>query len=327
MSSPSAVVTGAGGFIGRAVCERLAREGHDVLGLDLRPDLDLASIGARQAECDVRDPHALHELFKGAELVVHTAAIVSDWGAMEDFIDVNVRGTRNVLDAAQAQGVKRVIHLSSVASWGYECTRPPRDEHWTARQGVPYVDTKAASDDLALARKATVIRPGDVYGPGSIPWSVRPLEAIASGSLVLPGKGEGLMAPVFIDDLVELIMLAIASPDARGRAYTGFGGETITNAEFFGFYARMLGRGRVRTAPRPLAKAGLIAMEIAARITGTPPQASRTAMVFVDRKVGYATTAAREGLGWEPKVGIDEGMRRTEAWFRETGLLGGRQAA
>jgi nucleoside-diphosphate-sugar epimerase len=129
------------------------------------------------------------------------------------------------------------------------------------------------------------------------------------------------MAPVYADDLIDLIMLAIHSPDSDGRAYTGFGGETVTSAEFFNHYASMLGKDHVPTAPRPIAQLALLLLEFVARITGRPPQASRNAMVFIDRKAGYATTAASDELGWEPKVGLDEGMLRTAAWFRETGLL------
>ena len=129
------------------------------------------------------------------------------------------------------------------------------------------------------------------------------------------------MAPVYVDDLIDLIMLAIHSPDSDGRAYTGFGGETFTSAEFFNHYARMLGKTHVPLAPRPIAMLSLLLLELVARMTGRPPQASRNAMVFIDRKAGYATSAAKDELGWEPKVGLDEGMLRTETWFRETGLL------
>lgn len=321
MSSRSAAVTGAGGFIGRATCRRLTEAGYDVIGLDISSSDELAKLGVRQQVCDVRDSESLERHFSGAELVIHTAAIVSDWGGMDEFIEINVRGTRNVLDAAEMAGASTVVHVSSVASWGYDTVRPPSDRHWTARQGVPYVDTKAASDDLALRRGATVIRPGDVYGPGSIPWSVRPLQAIASGRFILPGKGEGLMAPVYIDDLVDLIMLAAEAPSATEKAYTGFNGETVSSAEFFGHYARMLGKSKVPTAPRPLATLSLAALELVARITGTPPQASRNAMVFIDRKVGYATSAAQDELGWRPRTSLLKGMRATEDWFRLTGLL------
>lgn len=317
------VVTGAAGFIGRGVCERLAAEGAEVTGLDIAPAAaaTVEEVGASFSVCNTTDPDSVDAAVASADSVVHCAAIVSDHGPMADFIEVNVRGTRNVLDSARRHGVKSVVHVSSVASWGYEFSRPPTDSAWTRRQGIPYVDTKAASDDLALRRGAAVVRPGDVYGPRSVPWSIRPLESLKAGTFRLPGSGAGLMTPVFGDDLIDLVIRALDTPAAAGRAFTGFEGDPVTAAEFFGYHARMLGMDSVPTAPRPLALAATLAIELGARLAGRPPSLSRTAITFIERKAGYSTSLAGEMLGWSQSVGLDEGMAKTEAWFRETGLL------
>ncbi|MEI6446677.1 MAG: SDR family NAD(P)-dependent oxidoreductase [Actinomycetes bacterium] len=317
------VVTGAAGFIGRGTCERLAAEGARVTGLDLDPASASAveAVGASFSVCDTTDAEAVDSALEGADAVIHAAAIVSDHGPMRDFIEVNVRGTRNVLDSARRHGAKSVVHVSSVASWGYEFNRPPTDSAWTRRQGVPYVDTKAASDDLALRRGAAVVRPGDVYGPRSVPWSIRPLEAMKAGTFRLPGRGEGVMTPVFGDDLVDLVIRALDTPAAAGRAFTGFDGTPVTAAEFFGHYARMLGMDAVPTSPRPLALAATWAIEMGAKLTGRPPSLTRTAITFIERSAPYDTSLAGDLLGWSQTVGLTEGMTRTEEWFRETGLL------
>ena len=329
MTTPRKVaVTGAAGFIGRSVCERLAAEGTSVTGFDLAVTSEAQqaaeSTGWRLAHCSTTDQDALDRALKesDADAIVHTAAIVSDHGSMSEFIEVNVRGTRNVLDSAKRNGVNSVVHISSVASWGYDFTREPVDSSWTRRQGVPYVDTKAASDDLALRRGAAVIRPGDVYGPRSTPWSIRPIESLKSGKFRLPGKGAGIMTPVYGDDLVDLVIRALASPAASGgRAFTGFDSAPVTASEFFDYYARMLGMKATPTVPRPVAVAAAVAMEALAKLTGSTPELSRNAIVFVERSASYRTTLAREVLGWQQTVGLDEGMRRTEQWFREVGLL------
>jgi nucleoside-diphosphate-sugar epimerase len=322
------VVTGAGGFIGAAVCARLSAAGAAVTGLDIDPSAAqrMANAGARFRPCDTTDPRATRDALSGMQLVVHAAARVSDWGPMRDFVRVNVRGTRNVLDAARASGAERVVHVSSVASWGYEHSADLDEDAPPRPCGIPYIDTKGASDALAAGRARrgeaiAIVRPGDVYGPGSIPWAVRPLEGIRSRQFMLVGKGDGLMTPVYVDDLVEAIVLALDLPQATGQAFTVWDGHAVTCEEFFSHYARMLGRDRIPHLPRPLAAAAGAAQELIAKATGKPPLLTRNAIEFVSRKAVYSNRRARELLGWEPRVTLEEGMRRTEEWFRAEGLL------
>jgi nucleoside-diphosphate-sugar epimerase len=176
LAGARAAVTGAGGFIGAAVCARLAAEGADVAGLDVDPAASarVEAAGARFRPCDVGDPAAVTAALADRQLVVHTAATIADWGKMPDFVALNVGGTRNVLDASEWAGAERVVHLSSVAIWGWEFARDVHEDHPPRATGVPYIDTKGASDQLARRRGATVVRPGDVYGPRSVPWALRP---------------------------------------------------------------------------------------------------------------------------------------------------------
>ena len=328
LAGRSVAVTGAGGFIGRALCARLTSEGALVSGLDVDESLGgrVTGSGATFRRCDTTDAGGVRAALKGAELVVHAAALVSDWGAMADFVRVNVGGTRNVLDAAEQLGCGRLVHVSSVATWGYE-HRVELDEDSPPRPcGIPYIDTKGASDALALDRArrgepVAVVRPGDVYGPGSTPWAVRPLEAMRANRFMLIGRGQGVMTPVYIDDLVQSILLALTVPGATGRGYTAWDGAPVSAEEFFNHYARMLGRDRIPRLPRFLAGIAAGAQEAAALATGKPPLFTRNAMSFVSRRAPYSNRRARELLGWEPRVGLEEGMRRTEVWFRQEGLL------
>jgi nucleoside-diphosphate-sugar epimerase len=322
LAGARAAVTGAGGFMGGALCRRLVQEGCRVAGLDVDQGAAarIEAAGAEFRRCDVTDAAAVGDALSDRSLVIHTAAIVSDWGAMDDFVRVNVGGTRNVLDAAEAAGA-RVVHISSVAIWGFRFSSELDDDAEPRPCGVPYIDTKGASDVLARGRGAVVVRPGDVYGPRSIPWSVRPLRALQSGRLALPRGRDGLITPVYIDDLVDCIVRAAGSDEVSGgEAFTAWSGEAVSAAEFFGHYARMLGK-RVPRLPLPLLRAAVGAQELAARVTGRPPEATRWAISYLLRTSTYSTARARERLGWEPRVDLSEGMRRTEAWFREEGLL------
>jgi nucleoside-diphosphate-sugar epimerase len=140
---------------------------------------------------------------------------------------------------------------------------------------------------------------------------------------MLSDGGRGLLLPLDIDDLVEAILLALTVPEAEGAALTVWDGHAVTCAEFFRYYAEMLGRPGIPSVPRPIAMLAAIGQELAARVSGRPPPVTRNAITFVSRRAPLSNRRARELLGWEPEVTLDEGMRRTEQWFRAEGLLQG----
>ena len=289
-------VTGASGFIGAALTNRLRADGQTVITIDIAGNPD------RRA--DVVDPAATVAALAGADAIVHAAAIVAERGHIDEFVRVNVRGTRNVLDAA---GERRTIVLGSVAGWGYEFRRGLREDDPPRPCGLPYVDTKGAAETLALRRGATVIRPGDVYGPGSVPWVIRPLTMMRAGRFFLPHPGDGIMTPVFVDDLVDAIVKALHEPQATGRAYTVWDGAPVSASKYF----EALGGRPVKTLPAPLLRA-------AARALGIGP----SAVTFVSRRAAFPNARARQELGWRPRTTLEDGMARTRDWARAAGLLG-----
>jgi nucleoside-diphosphate-sugar epimerase len=319
----TAAVTGAGGFIGNAICRRLAAEGAEVRGLDVDPatagHVEMAK--AAFFEADVCDREALGRALEQASLVVHTAAQVRDWGAMDEFVRVNVAGTANLLDACAEVGADRVVHISSVVVYGYE-SRSEQDEMAFRRvHGIPYIDTKSASDRLACRRGAVVIRPGDVYGPGSVPWTLRPLELARAGGLAVPDRGDGLMLPLYIDDLAEAVVLSLAGGEA-GEAYTVWDDRArVTFEEHFNRLARFAGGREARRLPRPALELAGMAAERWAKLRGRPPAFTSRAVTFIDRRGTVSAAKARDRLGWEPRVSYEEGMRRTEEWLRAEGLV------
>jgi 2-alkyl-3-oxoalkanoate reductase len=281
-------VTGAAGFIGGAICRRLAADGDEPIGIDL---------AGADRRADVADPAETVAALGDAEAVVHAAALVSERGRMAEFVRVNTRGTRNVLDAA---GGRRTVVIASVAGWGYEFTRELGEDAPPRPCGIPYIDTKGATETLALRRGATVIRPGDVYGPGSQPWVVRPLEMLRAGRFYLPAPGDGLITPIYVDDLVDAIVRALREPKAAARAYTVWDGTPVTAREFFAHHARSLGQDRVRVLPAPL-------LRVLAGAFGAGP----AAITFMSRRATYPNTRAREELGWSPRFTLAQGMART----------------
>ncbi|HEX5618856.1 MAG TPA: hypothetical protein VFX51_10570, partial [Solirubrobacteraceae bacterium] len=132
------------------------------------------------------------------------------------------------------------------------------------------------------------------------PWIVRPLEMMRAGRFYLPAPGDGLITPIFVDDLVDAIVRALREPQAAGRAYTIWDGHAVTAREFFGHHARSLGQGEVRVLPAAL-------LRVLAGAFGAGP----AAVTFVSRRATYPNTRAREELGWTPRFSLDEGMART----------------
>jgi nucleoside-diphosphate-sugar epimerase len=193
--------------------------------------------------------------------------------------------------------------------------------------GNPYPDSKIASEQVTLQAhvagdvQATIIRPGDVYGPGSRGWTLLPVKMIKSGQMLLPDGGRGQIGPVYVDNLVDGVTLATAAPDAVGEIFTIADGYAIDIGDFFGHYSRMLGKSSPRTLPTPVARSIAAAGGRIEKALGRDTEMSGASIDYLAKRGGYSIEKARRVLGYEPKVGLDEGMRRCEEWLRSEGLL------
>jgi nucleoside-diphosphate-sugar epimerase len=317
-------VTGARGFIGAALVRRLREIGSEVGGVDLEPGDDTAIVRG-----DVTAPGEWQEHAAGCDLVVHTAAVVGMYSSPEGYWQGNVLAPRLALDAAVAGGAQRFVHLSSIVVFGFDFEGEVDERTPVRPMGVHYVDTKIASEQTVLAAHAdgevpcTIVRPGDVYGPRSRPWTIEPVSLLRAGRLVLPAGGRGLLSPVFLDDLVEGVLRAATAPEAAGRIFTLSGGKEVTTAVFVGHLSAMLGLPPPRSVPTPLARAGARVLDAAARLRGTRNEVTPATVDYLARRGTYSIARARAVLGYEPAVDLPEGMRRTEAWLRSAGLLQG----
>ena len=316
-------VTGANGFIGRVLVERYRTLGSEVSGVDLRSGDDASIV-----EGDVSSPGEWQRHIEGCDVVIHTAALVGMYSSADGYWESNVRAPRVVLDAAVAGGGAAlrasVIHRDvrvRLRGRGRTSATPVRPN------GVHYVDTKIASEQVVLAAHAdgqvpcTIVRPGDVYGPGSRPWTIEPVQRLKKGQLALPAGGRGMHSPVYVDDLVEGVVRAAAVPEAAGRIFTVTGAEPVTIGEFVAHYCRMLGIDPPRSVPAPVARAVAGAIDAVARLRRARNEVTPAAIDYFMRRGTYSIARAREVLGYEPAVDLEEGMRRTEAWLRAEGLV------
>jgi nucleoside-diphosphate-sugar epimerase len=320
-------VTGALGFIGRSVSSAYRARGAEVRGVDMNAEPASGVAGGEVVAGDVSEPGPWQAHAAGCDLVVHTAAAVSNVADPEQSWRVNVRGTRLVLDAAIAGGSQRFVHFSSAAVYGHARPDPVDERHPVRVTGATYGDTKIAAEQVVLqahaAREvtATILRPGDVYGPGSRPWTIVPIEMLRRRRVVLPAHGRGAFNPVFIDDLVDAVLLAAEAEAAAGQVFNVTGGSAVDTAAFFAHYSRMLGIAPAPVAPTPVAVAVAEVLGRVTRALGQPSEASAATMRMLAATGTISIDKARLVLGYEPRVSLDEGMRRTEHWLRAEGIL------
>jgi nucleoside-diphosphate-sugar epimerase len=316
-------ITGALGFIGQRLAKRYREAGSEVSGVDLRAEPELGV-----AAGDLTTRGSWEEAATGAELVIHTAARLGLQGDGEGFWRANVLGTRHALDAAARAGAQRFVHLSSIVVFGFDIPRDVDEHHPVRPNGVPYVDTKVASEQIVLQAHAagelacTIVRPGDIYGPGSYFWTLTPVRELAARRLVLPAMGRGKISPVYVDDVVEGVALAAAHKRAVGQVFTLSGGQDVEARDFVGRYARMLGKRRVPVAPTPVVVAVAAAIDRAARLRGSTSEVTPAAVRYLARSGTYSIAKAHSVLGYQPSVDLDEGMRRCDEWLRAESLLG-----
>lgn len=315
-------ITGANGFIGRALARRYRELGSEVGGIDFKADPEWGVVAG-----DLTKPGDWSDALRGTTTVIHCAALVSNTATMDKAWAVNVKATADLITASAAAGVDHFVQLSSVAACGFDFTARIGEEHPLRPNGNTYVDTKIASEHIVLASHAqglidcTIVRPGDVYGPGSQPWVVTPIEMMKAGKFLLPAHGQGIFSPVYIDDMIEGVVLTTTRKEGRGQIFTIGGGVEVTCKEFFSYHADMAGCSAPRTMG--LVPARILAATVGSvtRFFGGQSELGRGTMDMLSRKAGYSIEKAGRLLGYEPQVDLDEGMRRSKEWARGTGLI------
>jgi nucleoside-diphosphate-sugar epimerase len=310
-------VTGAGGFIGRNLLPRLAAAGHRATVL-LLPDEDPAGLPAcRVVRGDITRPESLAGLFEGSEAVVHLAAAVGYGQTMARCRRINRDGTRHVVEAAVAAGLRRFVQLSSVSVYG---RRPgvPIDEDTSLRKpGDPYGDTKIEAEALLQEHvrrgeiDLTILRPTVIYGPGDDKFLPKLMENLRSGRARIVGDGTNPVDAIHVDDVVDLIARVLADPRAIDGVYNvNHPGNPSWN-ELLSLVAQGMGVEPPRShLPYPLALAAAGAMELAARLTGSEPRLTRYAVRVIGRAYDYRVDRAKRELGFEPRVDLREGVAR-----------------
>lgn len=322
-------LTGATGYTGGRLLASLLADGYEVAALARAGSVrdPLRQSGARLVEGDLASREALGRLVEGADAVIHVAAVYRTAGHPDAYYhDVNVGGTERLLEAAAAAGVRRFVHTSTVGVLGH-VARPPGDEESPLAPTDVYQRTKAEAETLALrfhrdrGLPVAVVRPAAIYGPGETRL-LKLFRAIARGRYAVVGSGKPGYHLVYIDDLVAGYRLALEHPKAPGEAFIVAGPRAVSQSELAAQIARATG-GRVlpfRIPAAPLQWAGSLCESVCVPL-GIEPPLHRRRVDFFTKHREFSIDKARRLLGYEPRVDVEEGIRKTAAWYREAGWL------
>jgi len=309
----SVLVTGAGGFIGSHLVDGLAARGARVRALvhyNSRNDWGLLEqmpeplrARAEVVSGDIRDPFFVDRVVAGVEIVFHLAALIPipySYVAPAEFVDTNVRGTLNVLEAVRRHATARMLHTSTSETYGTARYTPIDEKHPLQAQS-PYAASKIAADKLAesyglsFGTPVVVVRPFNTYGPRQSARAFLPtvLAQALTGETVRVGSLDPVRDMNYVEDTVAGFLAAAVAPGIEGLTINLGSGRGVSMRELLDLALEVTGRTvRIETDD--------------ARIR---PEKSEVMELVCDAGL------ARERLGWSPRVGLEDGVRRTAEWI------------
>lgn len=324
------LVTGGTGFTGKALVRRLLDEGHKVVALDYKEGHkteELRKWGAEVVIGSVTDSEVVRRCMKGVQVVHHLAAAFRELNVPnQHYWDVNVGGTKNVLEAAHKAGVKKFIYCSTCGVHG-NVDNPPAGEEAPIKPADYYQQTKYEAEPIVLdfvrrGMKATILRPAAIYGPGDPERFYLIFKRVAKGVFPMFGDGKTLYHPLYIDNLIDAFMLAQEEDKGVGEAYLIADEEYVAIEDLVRRVANALGvEVRIPHYPLwPVVLAGHICEKLCKPFRITPPIFPRRVDWYRQNRA-FKIDKAKRDLGYQPKIGLDEGLRRTAEWYRQEGML------
>lgn len=320
------LLTGASGFIGSNLVPALLREGY-ILRVLLRNKKQITGLkGVEYFKGDLTDPHSLNGIEKDIDIVIHCAGILGKWGTDEALMHhVNVQGSLNLLEKFKAQRLWCFIHLSAAGVTG-PVKETTVDESYPCKPATPYEKTKYLAEQQILARcgqmdiPVIVLRPTFTYGPGD-PHKLALFKTIKKGRFAFIGSGESVSHPVYIDDLISGILLAVDS-GGRGEIYIVGGERPVTKMELVYTIADALGVKRPKIKiPHRLAWPAASILEFFGYKFHFEPIITRARVMMMADNFGYSIQNAKTDLNYKPETDLPTGIARTVKSYIENGLL------
>lgn len=341
MASGRVLVTGAAGFIGSHLVESLIQDGRTVRALIMPggPTDHLRNVSPELVYGDIRDRAAMAAAMRGVETVYHLAAFARHDVTVpdQDYVAVNVDGTRNVLDTAREAGAKRVVFTATIEAVGMSKDGAPLTEDTPQEPRNIYGRTKLDAENLVRAYhgqhgfETVVVRPPMTYGPRDPLLYQRLFKVIGLGFFPLIGTGRAMTEFCFVKNQVHGIRCAME----RGRpggVYFISDNRSYSIEEVVRGIAAAIGRPVITPhIPVPVAMAMGVGFEVLSKVlpfypfrikqTGRPPFSRKTVAWTSESRLYCDISRARVELGYKPPYDLETGLRETVAWYRAAGWL------
>ncbi|MFA5181718.1 MAG: NAD-dependent epimerase/dehydratase family protein [Syntrophales bacterium] len=327
------LVTGGGGFLGRAIVEHLLAAGFVVRSFARGDYPELRQRGVKVIRGDLTDPEAVTRACDGCAIVFHNAAKAGIWGDFDSFYRPNVLGTKNILVACGCTGVGRLVFTSSASVVFGDADMAGADESvpYPVHPRSPYTATKAEGERQILAAdspslRTISLRPHLIWGPGDTQIIPRILAQARAGKILRVGDGKNVVDTTYIDNVAAAHLLAAAAlrdnPHASGRTYFISNGEPVNLWDFVNRILAMAGIPPIRRGvPKSVAVLmGTVIESIhsALKLSGEP-RMTRFLAEELSTSHWFDISAARRELKYAPQVSMEEGLRRLQIWLHDNG--------
>jgi len=323
------LVTGGTGFCGYNIVEGLLEQNYKPRVLVYEKNGNIKGLVQKKLELisgDLLKPETLIPGTKDIDIIIHAAGVEGGFGVTLNQLQVHVKGTQNLLEAAKKNNLKRFIFISSTgvamgrANYAADEKTIPKPK--TAYDRAKYEGEKVVKEFCEREKiEYIIIRPSSIYGPYEMKHKAKLFQLIQKQKFFIVGNGRNLKSFVYTENLKQGILLALTKEKAINNTYIISDKRPYEMNEFINTIARQL---KVRTPmhiPKSIAWVGAMILEAIVSITKKEPLLSRGRINTLTSSPIFSIEKARKELGYEPKFDLEEGIAKTIAWYRENGVL------
>lgn len=304
------LVTGSAGYIGSHVLSRFVSKGYDVIGTYYNKKPTILNDDVTLIQGDISNNSLYKSLPNDIDIIVHCASLVRDYGPKKRFYEVNVKGTKNLVDYAKKCDISQFIYLGHIK---YE------SNHLFNY----YSESKSLSQSFLLDEynnnkfPVSIICPGNVFGPGAHIWLIRILNTMMHNKLYLINQGDGIFHHTYIDNLIDAIALSLNNSSAIGHVFNITDGDTsITFQKYFTDLAEIINVSKSfkNMSKKSALRIGFL-MNVLNRLTGYKPIITPLAVEILTNHMSISIEPASSILSYKPKVQYDQAMKHIEQWI------------